>query len=148
MPQNPLRTALLALLLASPAPQVWGGPSDQASSAALGADSLLPDASPAPVPIDSTAAAPASPARGLPAAVERGEPGLLARHLALRLQPTRLSAPVEPGRRYGYGSLALALPLGSAMELRGGLRLDYDNRPSEGAWELKGRPSLEFALEF
>jgi hypothetical protein len=72
----------------------------------------------------------------------------LAERIDLRLRPARLQAPVEPGQRRGHGNLDLALPLAGPFELRPGVRVDYQNRPADDAWELDGTPMLGLGVRF
>ena len=150
--RRPLTTALLTLLLATPAAETWGNPSGRPAGRGDAAASLLTATGPGAelnpgrlVLLDPTPARRPSPRRR----TSRGtQAGWLARYVDLRLRPAAISAPLEAGRRYGDGHFGLSLPLGRLLELRGGVRIDYDNRPSAGNWVVRTMPSFGFGLKF
>jgi hypothetical protein len=74
--------------------------------------------------------------------------GKLPELLDLRLRPMNLPPTAQPGQRLGHGDAVLSLPLGERWELRTGVRVDYENRPRDGIWELEGTPTLGIGFRF
>ena len=68
--------------------------------------------------------------------------------LDLRLQPTPLASPAEPGQRLGHGDAVLSLPIGQWLQLRTGVRLDYESHPRNGAWQVDGAPTVGIGVRF
>ena len=68
--------------------------------------------------------------------------------LDLRLQPMPLVAPAQPGQRLGYGDVVLWLPIGEWWQLRTGVRVDYEKRPSNGTWQVEGMPTVGIGVRF
>jgi hypothetical protein len=72
----------------------------------------------------------------------------LADHLALNLNPTRLSSPSEAGRRLGHGNVILRVPISDALDLRTGVRLDYDSSPATEDFAAEATPTIGVGVEF
>lgn len=72
----------------------------------------------------------------------------LSKHLALNLNPTQLRSPNEPGRRQGHGGVVLSVPLNDAMDLRTGVRVDYDSGPSSQSLAAEATPTIGVGFEF
>ena len=68
--------------------------------------------------------------------------------LDLRLQPTPLAPPVQPGQRVGYGDAVLSLPIGKWLQLRTGVRVDYENHQRNGVWQVDGMPTVGIGVRF
>jgi hypothetical protein len=144
-------------LAARPARGAWSRPRGGAPAYAEGAAlpdpsaviSILPRAlvEPPLAGLRPLAAPPAAASASAPSAA-RGEQGALARHVELRLQPLPFAPPAAPGVRAGHGDVAFSLPLGSAFELRTGLRVDYDHRPDAEGTDLDSTPTFGFGLKF
>ena len=84
-----------------------------------------------------------------PAAVVQDEKGpRISERLALELRPTPLESPNEAGRRLGHGNVVISVPLGEAMELRTGVRVDYDSSPSSGSFDAEAIPTIGVGFEF
>lgn len=93
--------------------------------------------------------APLAVASGPPRPAEvRARPSVLARLIRLRLAPAPLRSPAQPGWRMGYGDVTLMLPLAGPLELRTGVRLDYESRPEDGSWEADPVPTVGIGLRF
>jgi len=74
--------------------------------------------------------------------------GRLTDLLDLRLRPTSLSAPAEPGQRLGHGDAVLSLPIGQWLQLRTGVRLDYEDSPSDASLQVEGMPTVGIGVRF
>ena len=72
----------------------------------------------------------------------------LSERLDLRLEPTPLSPHAQPGQRLGHGDVVFSLPLGVWWRLRTGVRVDYENLPRDGAWQVEGVPTVGIGLRF
>ena len=68
--------------------------------------------------------------------------------VALRFEPTRLSAPSEPGMRHGNADVSLSLPLAGPIDLRTGVRLDYESHPASGDWDVDSTPTVGVGVRF
>ena len=68
--------------------------------------------------------------------------------LDLRLQPTPLASPAEPGQRLGHGDAVLSLPIGQWLQLRTGVRLDYEDIPGNGSLQVEGIPTVGIGVRF
>jgi hypothetical protein len=68
--------------------------------------------------------------------------------LDLHLRPMPLVAPAQPGQRLGYGDVVLWLPIGEWWQLRTGVRVDYENRPRNGTWQVEGIPTVGIGVRF
>ena len=82
-------------------------------------------------------------------AVARDEKGPgISERLALELLPTPLESPSEAGRSLGHGNVVISVPLGEAMELRTGVRVDYDSSPGSGSFNAEAIPTVGVGFEF
>lgn len=72
----------------------------------------------------------------------------ISEHLALELRPTQLESPNEAGRSLGHGNVVISLPLGDAMELRTGVRVDYDSSPGSENFDAEATPTIGVGFEF
>ena len=93
-----------------------------------------------PCPTEATAPPPVE-------AVEADQRNL-SDHLLLHLRPTSLSSPNEAGRRHGYGGVTLRVPLNSAMDLRTGVRVDYDSSPVREDFAAEATPTIGVGVKF
>ena len=69
-------------------------------------------------------------------------------HLALELRPTPLASPSEAGRSLGHGNVVISLPLGDTVELRTGVRIDYDSSPGSESFDAEAIPTIGVGFEF
>jgi len=69
-------------------------------------------------------------------------------HLALNLEPTDLSSPNEAGRRHGRGDVVLSVPLNETVDLRTGVRVDYDSNPTSQNFAAEATPTIGVGLQF
>ena len=69
-------------------------------------------------------------------------------HLALNLNPTTLGSPNEAGQRHGHGNVFLSVPLNDALDLRTGVRVDYDSRPESQEFAAEATPTIGVGFEF
>ncbi len=69
-------------------------------------------------------------------------------HLAVELRPTRLRSPNQAGQRHGHGKVVLRVPLSEALDLRTGVRVDYDSRPQSNDFAAEATPTIGVGIEF
>lgn len=141
-----LLTLLLALQLAAPL-----GSSGLAAPAASSRDARSPALLDVPSPgagVDPERVPLLGPPPTPACEPEQDAGSALSRHVELQLRPAPLWAPAPSGWRLGHGDFALSLPLGGALELRGGVRLDYESRPAQEGWEIESFPTFGFGLSF
>lgn len=93
---------------------------------------------------EATVATEPQPAAKARAAQDTG----ISDHLALELCPTPLESPSEAGRSLGHGNVVISLPLGDAMELRTGVRVDYDSSPGSENFEAEAIPTIGVGFDF
>lgn len=72
----------------------------------------------------------------------------LSERLDLHLEPALLAPHAQPGQRLGHGDVVFSLPLGEWLRLRTGVRVDYENLPRDGAWQVEGAPTVGVGLRF
>ena len=68
--------------------------------------------------------------------------------MAVNLSPTQLKSPNEAGRRLGYGNLVLSVPLNDSLDIRTGVRVDYDSSPQQQSFEAEATPTIGVGFEF
>ena len=68
--------------------------------------------------------------------------------LDLRLQPMHLAAPAPPGQHLGHGDAVLSLPIRKWLQLRTGVRVDYENHQRNGVWQVDGMPTVGIGVRF
>jgi hypothetical protein len=72
----------------------------------------------------------------------------LSQHLALNLRPASLHSPSQAGRSVGYGDIVLSVPLSDSIDLRTGVRVDYDSSPGSETLDAEATPTIGVGFEF
>jgi hypothetical protein len=66
----------------------------------------------------------------------------------LRLHAAPIRGAAVPGRRMGHGDVVFSVPVSEALDLRTGVRVDYDSSPASQDFDADPIPTLGVGVKF